>query len=132
MTRQKFHLHRYGWIVYVYYDTTQEDAGEIYETLELIGCDKFDLDEAWENISSSKMNSGLTYSNFSNRESVMVIAKTTSAEEFAKSYRHEIGHLATHITSAFKLNLKGEVVQYIGDAILGKTWNIAKKQICEC
>ena len=132
MTRQKFYLNRYGWIVYVYYDTTQSDAVEIYEMLESIGCDKFDLDDAWENLSASEMNSGLTYSNYFNRESVVVIGKTSSAEQFAKTYRHEIGHLATHIASAFHLDLKGEVVQYIGDEIVGKTWGIAKNQLCEC
>ena len=132
MTRQKFYLNRYGWIVYVYYDTTQSDAVEIYEMLESIGCDKFDLDDAWVNLNSKEPNRGLTYSNFRNRESIIVISPTTSAEQFAKTWRHELGHLATHIASAFKLNLEGEEIQYIGDSIVGETWSIAKDMLCEC
>ena len=132
MIRQRFKLRKYGWWVYAYYAVSPYDAAEVYDALVDIGCDKFDLDDAWENLTSKELNSGLTYSNFRGRESVIVISKASSAEQFAKSWRHEMGHLATHIASAFKLNLKGEEVQYIGDDIVGETWNIAKEMLCEC
>lgn len=132
MIRQRFKLRKYGWWVYAYYAVSPYDVAEVYDALVDIGCDKFDLDDAWENLTSKELNSGLTYSNFRGRESVIVISKTSSAEQFAKSWRHEMGHLATHIASAFKLNLKGEEVQYIGDDIVGETWDIAKEMLCEC
>lgn len=132
MIRQKFTISRYGWIVYAFYNVLPNDASEIYDTLLEIGCDKFDLDDAWENLTSKELNSGLTYSNFLNRESVIVISRVTSAEQFVKSWRHEIGHLATHIASAYKFNLKKEEVQYIGDDIVGETWWVVRDMICEC
>lgn len=132
MIRQRFKLRKYGWWVYAYYAVSPYDAAEVYDALVDIGCDKFDLDDAWENLTSKEINRGLTYSNFRGRESVIVISKASSAEQFAKSWRHEMGHLATHIASAFKLNLKGEEVQYIGDDIVGETWVIAKEMLCEC
>lgn len=132
MIRQKFTISRYGWIVYVFYNVLPNDASEIYDTLLEIGCDKFDLDDAWENLTSKELNSGLTYSNFLNRESVIVISRVTSAEQFVKTWRHEIGHLATHIASAYKFNLKNEEVQYIGDDIVGETWWVVRDMICEC
>ena len=129
MIRQRFKLRKYGWLVYCYYAVSSSDIAEVYDALVSIGCDGFDLEDAWENLSSGELNSGLTYSNFSHRESVMVIARATSAEQFAKSWRHEMGHLATHIASAFRFNLKGEEVQYIGDDIVGETWPIAKEML---
>lgn len=132
MIRQRFKLRKYGWWVYAYYAVSPYDVAEVYDALVDIGCDKFDLDDAWENLTSKEINRGLTYSNFRGRESVIVISKASSAEQFAKSWRHEMGHLATHIASAFKLNLKGEEVQYIGDDIVGETWVIAKEMLCEC
>jgi hypothetical protein len=132
MKRQRIKLRDYGWLVYVYYNVTSYDIAEVYDALIGIGCDGFDLEDAWENLNSKEPNRGLTYSNFRNRESVIVISPTTSAEQFAKTWRHELGHLATHIASAFKLNLEGEEIQYIGDKIVGETWSIAKDMLCEC
>lgn len=132
MIRQKFYLNKYSWEVFVYYAVSSHDAPEVYDTLIEIGCDGFDLDDAWYNLTSGESNIGLTYSNYRSRASVVVIAKTTSTEEFAKSWRHEMGHLATHIASAYRLNLKGEELQYIGDDIVGESWSVAKDMMCEC
>lgn len=47
------------------------------------------------------LNTGITYSNIRNRETVMVIALTSSPEEFQNSFDHEKGHLCRHISRAF-------------------------------
>lgn len=97
-----------------------------------IGCDGAMLRTAYENMNSGKINTGVTYSNFGNRKTVMVIALTSSAKEFAKSWRHECGHMATHICQALDITPYGEEIQYIGDDIIEAMWEYAHPLLCEC
>ena len=62
----------------------------------------------------------------------MVIALTSSAKEFAKSWRHECGHMATHICQALDITPYGEEIQYIGDDIIEAMWEYAHPLLCEC
>lgn len=132
MIRQRFTLPGYGWRCRAYYVVTRPDAGEIIESLAGIGCTGEDMARAVENLMSGKCDTGLTYSNSVMRETVMVFAKTSSPEEFQKSYQHEAGHLKNHIAQAFGISPHGEEIQYIGDEIVGQTWDIAKQFLCEC
>jgi hypothetical protein len=132
MIRQYIYLPRYDWKCWVYYAVDSANADEIILQLNYIGCHKRELDNAWENLTASAINSGLTYSNFIRGESVIVIADTSTAEEFAKSWQHEIGHLATHIATAFDIDLKGEEVRYITDDIVGEMWSISRQFLCDC
>jgi len=132
MIRQRFTLPAYGWKCHAYYVVERPHAEEILEHLEELGCSGEDMWNAIDNLMSGKCDTGLTYSNASTRESVMVFAKTTSAMEFQQSYQHETGHLKDHITQAFGISSHGEEIQYIGDEIVARTWDIAKQFLCEC
>lgn len=131
MIRQKFALPRYGWHVYAYYVVTRPNADEILDALAHIGCNGEDLQRAYENLTSGKLDTGLTYSNRDTRETVMVFARTSSAKEFQQSYKHETGHLQDHIAQTFGINPHGEELQYIGDDIVEETWEIAKDLLCD-
>lgn len=132
MIRQKFILSKYRWNVSVYYAIDSYYIDEIIDNMYSIGCDGDMLRTAYDNMSSDKMNTGVTYSNFRDRKTVMVIAITSSAKEFEKSWRHECGHLATHICQAFDITPYGEEIQYLGQDIVEATWDIAKNFLCEC
>lgn len=131
MIRQTFQLPKYHWTVYAYYVVTAPHAEEILKTLVGIGCDGSTLDRAYMNLTSGNLDTGLTYSNISSMESVMVFAKTSNAREFMKSYKHETGHLQSHIAQTFGLNPHGEEIQYIGDDIVEETWEVAKDLLCK-
>lgn len=131
MIRQKFALPQYGWRIYAYYVVTEPNADEILDALVHIGCGGEDLQRAYNNLMSGKLDTGLTYSNSDTRETVMVFAKTSSAKEFQQSYKHEIGHLQDHIAQTFGINPHGEELQYIGDDIVEATWDIAKELLCD-
>lgn len=131
MIRQRFHIEDYGWTVYAYYAVDAYYVDEIVSLLYRTGCDGQDIAKAEEILSSGKLDTGLAYSNITSHETVMVIAMTSSAQEFAKSWRHETGHLAAHIARAYGIDPYGEEIQYIGDKIVGKTWHIAKNFLCE-
>lgn len=132
MIKQHLYLRDYRWECWVYYALAPQDANEVLLKIGSIGADRIDLDNAWDNLTKGERNSGLTYSNFSSGKSVIVIAKATTALEFTKSWFHEAGHLATHIATAYGINLKGEEVRYICDDIVGEMWDVAKGFVCEC
>lgn len=132
MVRQRFTLDRYGWKCTVYYAVRDGDVGEVLEAMHAIGCDGGMLRAAYENIAGGEKNTGVTYSNFAARETVMVIAAASSPMEFAKSWRHEAGHMAMHIAQAYGIDPYGEQVQYIGDEIVGATWEYAAPRLCSC
>lgn len=131
MIRQHFALPRYGWHVYAYYVVTEPNAEEVLDALVHIGCGGEDLERAYTNLTSGNLDTGLTYSNRDTRETVMVIARTSSAKEFQKSYKHETGHLQDHIAQTFGINPHGEELQYIGDDIVEATWETAKDLLCD-
>ena len=71
-----------------YYAVDTYYTEEILDNMHSIGCDGDMLRTAYDNINSGNLNTGVTYSNFGTRETVMVIALTSSSKEFAKSWRH--------------------------------------------
>lgn len=131
MIRQHFALPKYGWRVCAYYVVTRPDAEEILDALAHIGCGGEDLQRAYDNLTSGRLDTGLTYSNSDTRETVIVFAKTSSAKEFMQSYKHETGHLQSHIAQTFGIDPHGEELQYIGDDIVEATWDIAKDLLCD-
>lgn len=131
MERQEFRLDDYGWTCYVYYVVRELNAEEILDMLIEIGCRGEDLYKAHDNLKSGKCDTGLTYSNKDARETVIVLAKTSTPLEFAQSWQHEIGHCADHIAQCLGINPHGEEVRYIGDSIVEKTWDISKHLLCE-
>ena len=94
MIRQRFTIPRIGWRVYVYYAVDAIDTGVIERQLRAIGCN--DTDRVCRVI--GEPNSGVTYTNTTNRASVVVISPTTSSDEFANTYDHEKGHLVRHVS----------------------------------
>ena len=62
---------------------------------------------------ADKKNTGFTYSNYRNRESVVVISKTTSAAQFFNTTMHEVKHLSSHIAKACGYDEESEEIAYI-------------------
>ena len=131
MIRQKFILKEYDWSVQVYYAVDCYYTDEIMEALYSIGCRGKNLSVAFGNLSSCKLDTGLTYSNYSTHETVMVIGINSSAEEFMNSFCHERKHLEMHIAKAFDPNPRGEEVAYLSGKIGQKMYRVAKKFLCE-
>lgn len=130
MIRQTFELPKYDWRVTCYYAVDGYYVDEIMDELTAVGCTGRDAERAYDSLSTWTLDTGLTYSNKRTGRTVIVIQLTSSTKEFVKSWRHEIGHLATHIAEAWGLNLHGEEVQYIGDQIVEEMWGVAHNFLC--
>ena len=131
MVRQIIYILDYDWVCKVYYDARPDDAQEILDKMESIGCDKYDLLDAEYNLTSGLKNNGVTYSNFRERNSVMVIGQTSSAAEFQDTFDHEKNHLAKHITQASGIDPLGEEASYLSGAIGHQMFVVARFFLCE-
>ena len=131
MIRQEFELGRLGWIVKVFYEVSANDADEVLSALKECGCKGINLWKAERTIVNGGFNFGVTYSNYKTHESVMVIGRTSSADEFQNSYDHEKGHLQKQICQALNINPWGEGAEYLAGTIGQKTFAYAKHFLCE-
>lgn len=130
MIRQRFKLRKYDWTVTCFYAVTRYWVNDIMDALEHIDCKGEVLHDAFEQLVCGDLDSGLTYSDIKNGETVMVIALTSSTEEFMKSWTHEMGHLKDHIATAYGISPHGEEIQYLGDDIITEMWDIAHQFVC--
>lgn len=61
----------------------------------------------------------------------MVIAKTSSPEEFQNSWDHEKQHLCRHIVQAYGISPFGEEAAYLAGCVGQKMFPVAKQFLCE-
>ena len=132
MIRQQFDISKYDLKVEVYYAVdcyyTDEIMGRLYD----IGCRGDDLQTAYENLSAGKPDTGLTYSNYGTRQTVMVIGITSSAAQFQNSYDHERKHLEAHIAAALGIDPWGEEICYLSGEIGQLMFEKARLMLCDC
>lgn len=132
MTRTRLYLDGYDWDVVVYYDVDEDNADGVMLALQRFGVSAEADRESYALLTSGDPNTGLTISDLDRRKSIMVIGRTTSAAEFADTYSHEKGHLATHIAQADGIDPFGEDYQYLAGAIGRQTFPTASRYLCDC
>lgn len=133
MIRQTIYLEKWDWLCSVFYEATPYDYEEICEALEDIHCDEDSMRSAKISILQGQFNTGFTFSNLRAGMSVMVISKTTGADEFQSTFDHEKGHLAMHICTALRIPPFGEEYQYLTGEIGRQMFRKAKHLLCnEC
>ena len=115
MIRERYNIDVKGenWQITIFFPLTCYHVKKIMQELSLIDCNKTDMRKAWRNLTSGKMNNGLTFSNYELRKSVIVFAMSESKEEYFNLVLHELHHLAVQIGVANNMNLEGEGVCYI-------------------
>ena len=131
MIVQDFYIPEYDWKVRVYYAVTTYWKYEILHELKRIGCRGEQLERAARSLSEGNPDTGLTYSDFYGRETLMVISLTSTPEQFQNSWDHEKGHLCRHISQAFGIDPFGEEAQYLSRYVGQKMFPVAKKFLCE-
>ena len=133
MIHQEIILDKYDyWHIDVYYGVSHYDVDDIMMRLHQIGCDGRFAKQAYNNLSSSDLNNGLTYSNYDRRKSVMVVGIADSEKQFINTLTHEQMHLATHIGKTYGMDMYGEEVCYLVGKIAEKMFAISSKFLCKC
>lgn len=131
MLGQEFVLKDWNWKVRVFYIVDLIPIDFIIEELEGIGCSKEDIDLAVAVLDSEDENKGITFSNFNDRESIIVIGETSCPAEFAHSYDHEKLHLAMHIARIDGIDPFSEELAYLAGDISFNMFKVAKMFLCE-
>jgi hypothetical protein len=132
MIKQYILLSEYNWFVTIFYAVDCYNIDEILTELELIECSDSNLKKAYDNLSECNLNTGLTYSNSSLRESVVVVGLTSNASEFFNSVSHENVHLAVQIANALKLDKNSEEFCYLVGNIAQEEYSYCKHLISDC
>lgn len=117
MKRCRIHIGKYDWMVWAYFAKTTYYADEVMENLLRIGVSGEDVHTAYLNLRNKAVDTGLTYSNYATRESVMVVGLSSSPAEFLNSFVHELGHLTAQIGEALGLDVMGEEIRYLGGGL---------------
>ena len=132
MIRQKITLKDYDdWEIYAYYAVTTYYVDEIMEMLWNVGVDPENAETAYRNMSAFKLDTGLCYSNHKQKKTVVVIAITSSAEEFLNSLVHELTHACMHISSYFGLDVYGERYAYMIGSLCREVYPNVKTLLCD-
>lgn len=133
MIRQTIILPEYDdWEIYAYYAVSGYYVDEIMERLWQIGLDSSQAKRAFENLSSGDVDTGLCYSNYAQKRSVMVVGQASSPAEFFNSLTHEVRHLTSHIGNAFGLKDTGEPIAYLSGEISREIYPRICHLLCNC
>ena len=131
MIVRKIHIPEADWNVCMYFALDTYYVEDIMQSLCDIGCDSQRAEQAYENMVADRKNTGFTYSNYRNRESVMVVSKTTSASEMFNTTIHELVHLASHISLACDYEPTGETIAYIIGDLAKEIYPDISHLLCE-
>lgn len=131
MHSQRIILRRWDWIATVYYDTSEEDAGRIVRHIEELNPSPGDLSGTRSLLSSGRNNEGMTFSSYSDRESVIVIGAADSPGEFFNTMLHEGFHLAKHICQCDGIDPFSEEAAYCMGDLCGKMFSSARRLLCK-
>lgn len=133
MIRQKITLEKYGdWKIHAYFAVSTYYIDDIMEHLYGIGIDERTAEKAYRNLSKGDLDSGLCYSNNNLRETVLVVALTSSPAEFLNSLAHEATHACVHIAQEFDIRLNSETLCYMVGDLCMEMYPKVKNLLCDC
>ena len=131
MIRREIYVERFKWRIHAFFAVTDYWVEPIMDLLWHLGCDAETAKRAYENITSGDLDTGLCYSNYAKKESVMVIAKTSSADEFFNSFLHEMSHLQGHVCNVLFLSPDGEDIAYFTGNVAMELYPSIKHLLCD-
>lgn len=131
MRRLNFILPKYGWRVSVFMPVESVDVSAIMESLSGAGISYTNLRDAYDCIMKEEFNCGFTYSNPSERRSVMVVGVASNASELYDTLQHEQTHLAMNIAEEFEIDVGSEEFAYLVGDISRLIFPYAEPFLCD-
>lgn len=113
MMRRVIQLPKYDRSIVCFIGYQPLDADEICHALSNIGCNGNPLLEAYEHLTKQSTDRGLTYSNLSERRSVLAIGKCESDGSIINTIGHELLHVVSHICEQDDIDMLSEEPCYI-------------------
>lgn len=131
MRTQIIYLDKYDWLIKVFYLIKDPFIEKILDELDAIDCEPEAFYRAAEMLENEELNTGLTYTDYSQHITIIIISETTSADEFFNTFIHEIGHAAEHIASFYKIKSYSEELQYLTGDIAMEMFKECKDLMCD-
>ena len=131
MIHDVVYLPEYEWTIDAYFAVTHYDIDDIMLSLWSIGCDAANAERAYDNLSSGKLDNGITYSNRLMRHSVLVVSMASDASQFVNSFAHEVDHLGRHISKMLGIDQDSEEVSYLCGDIAQMLFASCHELFCE-
>lgn len=132
MIRQKLHIEDLDITIYCYYAVSCYHTEEIVGLLDHLGANDTILHQAYNNLDKCSLDTGLTYYNPDTKKGVMVIALTSSAQEFLNSFEHELTHLINYIALAEGMSPYAEPIAYLRGDVAMAIYPKIKHLMCDC
>lgn len=132
MIRHEVYIRKYDWRVEMYYAVTCYHVDDIMRSLVAIDCPKPFLRKAYDNLSSCKLDNGITYTNSKLRSSVVVIGMHSSPDQFLDSFLHELRHLTDHLMASLHMEPGGEDIAYLTGDLGKELVKDVAMFICDC
>lgn len=119
------------WLLTIFYCPAPQDTDDVLDALFRAGCKGKHIHRAQCVLQSGGYNTGMTYTNPVSRETVMVIGRATSAEQFVNTFSHEKWHCCVGIVRALGLSIEEEPAAYLVGDISGEIFNNALHTVHE-
>lgn len=101
MIKQNIHIEEIGWNLRIFYcPKTSSQRSIVLQCLYDAGCTGINFRRAVTLLGSGAVNTGLIFSNKSERKSIIVVGQSSNVGEFVNTLTHEINHFIEHVMEA--------------------------------
>ena len=113
MIQQKINIREIGWNLRLFYcPKTSSQRSIVLQCLYDAGCTGKNYRRAMTLLGSGALNTGLIFSNKSERKSIIVVGHSSNVGEFINTLTHEINHFIEHVMEALHIQSGAEDEAY--------------------
>ena len=104
MIQQNLHIEEIGWNLRIFYcPKTTSQRSVVLQCLYNAGCTGSNFRRAMTLLGSGAVNTGLIFSNKSERNTIIVVGRSSDIAEFVNTLTHEINHFIEHAMEALHI-----------------------------
>ena len=104
MIQQNLHIEEIGWNLRIFYcPKTTSQRSVVLQCLYNAGCTGRNFRRAMTLLGSGAVNTGLIFSNKSERKTIIVVGRSYDIAEFVNTLTHEINHFIEHVMEALHI-----------------------------
>ena len=98
MIQQNLHIEEIGWNLRIFYcPKTTSQRSVVLQCLYNAGCTGMNFRRAMTLLGSGAVNTGLIFSNKSERNTIIVVGRSSDIAEFVNTLTHEVNHFIEHV-----------------------------------
>ena len=104
MIQQNLHIEEIGWNLRIFYcPKTTSQRSVVLQCLYNAGCTGSNFRRAMTLLGIGAVNTGLIFSNKSERNTIIVVGRSSDIAEFVNTLTHEINHFIEHVMEALHI-----------------------------